>query len=60
MSAVVLSQVCFDTRNVPDAVNEAPAIARVIFIKVALLCGIFSVMNVVALGEDLSSWWNVL
>jgi hypothetical protein len=37
---VVCMKVCYDTRNVPDAVNESPAISRVVFIVsvITIIC----------------------
>jgi FtsH-binding integral membrane protein len=49
-------QVCYDTRNVPDAINESPAIAKVILIVSAIAVVIFVVVFV----SELDPWANEL
>jgi hypothetical protein len=35
--------VCYDVRNVPDAMNESPAIAKVVFTIVAVTVVVFTI-----------------
>jgi 7 transmembrane sweet-taste receptor of 3 GCPR len=51
---LVAAKLCYDTRSVPDAVNEAPAIARVIFIITAVSAAAFAFVFVLGLDP----WLN--
>jgi 7 transmembrane sweet-taste receptor of 3 GCPR len=46
---IVAAKLCYDTRNVPDAVNEAPAIASVIFMITIVAVIAFSLVFVLNL-----------
>ena len=40
---VLCCKVCYDTRNVPDAINEAPSVAKIVFSVIILVLVVFTI-----------------